>query len=287
MNANTSARPTSGLGTLGTVLFAVVLLVALQYLQNFLFSESGLEGKEIIKGTVKANPDKSYVTIADELPALYEGGEYSFNFWLQINDYEHLRGHNKHVLSIGGGSFATLLVYLGPQTSNLAVRVHTRDASVGAQPAGSAATPLDAAANLTTEAITSLFGNAVADSSLISQSRPCDINNVELQKWVQVTITLNNKTCDVQIDGKLARSCVLPSFQKVDKSGLSLRVAEQKGFGGFLSNVSAQNYALNPEQVWRLQMSGPGRKYSFTEQLKSLFDPNAVSAFDYPKQNIV
>ena len=57
-------------------------------------------------------------------------------------------------------------------------------------------------------------------------------------------------------------------------------------FGGFVSNVSAYNYALNPEQIWRLYMAGPGAQYGFLDYLKSLFDPKAAAAFDYPKQNI-
>jgi hypothetical protein len=132
-----------------------------------------------------------------------------------------------------------------------------------------------------------MFGNLQQENSLIYTPRACDITSIDLQKWVQVTVCLNNKTCDVYLDGKLARSCVLPSFYKVDKSNLALSLCDYNGFGGFISNTSAYNYALNPEQVWRLYMAGPGPQYGFLDYLKSLFDPKALSALDYPKQNIV
>jgi hypothetical protein len=274
----------------GKVIFVILSLVALYYLYQFLFGPTGLEGKTVLNAVKEANPDKPYVTFADNLPALYEGGEYAVNAWIYVNDYSVNRGLNKPVFILGGTSFATLAVYLGPYRNSLQVRVHTKDGSAtvaAASPTPSPSGSDETGDSLTAEALQSMFGKLQQENSLLYSPRACDITSVDLQKWIQVTVCLNNKTCDVYLDGKLARSCVLPSFYKVDKSNLALAVCDYKGFGGFVSNVSAYNYALNPEQVWRLYMSGPGPQYSFLDYLKSLFDPKAIGAFDYPKQNIV
>ena len=275
------------LRSISSLIFVVLALVALYYLYRFLFGASGLEGTTVITGVKPANPDKAYITRADSIPAIYEGGEYSLNFWVYINDYAVNRGMNKHVLTLGGSSFLTLAVFLGPYKNSLNVRVHTA-ATGGAVPTAAAASPMPGTGpeDLSVNNLSNIFGTLQTESSLLSTSRPCDISSIDMQKWVQVTIILNNKTCDVFMDGKLARSCVLPTFYKVDRTGLTLNVCDYNGFGGYVSNVSAYNYTLNPEQVWRMYMNGPGPNYSIGDYIKGLFDPKALSSLDYPKQNI-
>jgi hypothetical protein len=277
----------TSISTISKVVFPILALVALYYLYKFLFSSTEFKGKTVINGIKDANPDKAYIAIGEQLPAIYEGGEYTLNGWIYINDYSVNRGRNKHVFSIGGSSFLTLAVYLGPYKNSLNVRVHTKIGAAGAVVTAPASpSPMDAGDDLSTTNLNNIFQQLQQDTSLISASRPCDIPNVDMQKWVQVTVVLNNKTCDVYMDGKLARSCILPTFFKVDRSNMTLRVAEYGGFGGFVSNVSAYNYALNPEQIWSLYMSGPGPQYGLGDYLKSLFDPDALGSFEYPKQNI-
>lgn len=211
------------------------------------------------------------------------------NTWIYINDFSINRGKNKAVLVLGGSSFATLAIFLGPYKNSLNVRVHTKNgdtavvgnAAMG--PSSSASGPED----LSTANLNSMFSSTQTDASLMDMSRPCDIPSVDMQRWIQVTVCLNNKTCDVYLDGKLARSCILPSFYRVDKSNFGLTMLPYGGFGGFVSNSSAYNYALNPEQVWRLYMAGPGPQYSLWDYVKSLFNPKAVGAMDFPKQNIL
>jgi hypothetical protein len=68
---------------------------------------------------------------------------------------------------------------------------------------------------------------------------------------------------------------------------MKLSMCNYKGFGGFISNTSAYNYALNPEQVWRLYMAGPGPQYSLWQYITSIFNSKEAMTFDYPKQNII
>jgi hypothetical protein len=286
MDAVQSMMP-EGSGLVAKLIVFILALVALYYLYQFLFGPSGMVGTKVLNKIIAANPDRPLVIPASQLPAIYAGGETTINGWIYINDYSINRGMNKPIFTLGGTSFLTLAVFLGPYKSSLGVRVHTREngdstAVVTASGPGIGQSSDD----LSTRSLSMLFGNMQQEGGLLSESRPCDIDSIDLQKWVQLTICLNNKTVDVFVDGKLARSCVLPTFYKVDTSGLALNICDFKGFGGFVSNVSVYNYALNPEQVWRLYMSGPGPEYGLLDYVQSLFDPSAVGAFDYPKQNI-
>jgi hypothetical protein len=270
-----------GAGLIWKITFPILVLISLYYLYQFLFGTNGLEGSLIMKNIRKSSPDKPYIFLADptissSVPAIYEGGEYTINGWIYIDDYSIRRGYNKHVFSLGGSSFLTLAVFLGPYKNSLNIRVHTLDDK----------SPNSASDNLKAENLGSIFTTIQQDSSLLNPTRPCDIQSIDLQKWVQITVTLNNKTCDVFIDGKLARSCILPSFYRVANSNMALRVAEYGGFGGYVSNFSAYNYALNPEQIWRLYMAGPGPQLGIGDYIAALFNPKAAMSVDYPKQNI-
>lgn len=266
-------------GILPKVILFIVILVALYYLYSFLTSNSGLEGNIVINSVKTAAPDPltGYTTTGDALPAIYEGGEASFNTWVYINNYSVKSGHNKHLLSFGGSEFLTCLLYLGPYKNTLSVRVQTR-------PAVDSSNTSDV--DLRTDKVNSLFVSSQTESSLLDPNTPCDISSIELQKWVQVTVVLNNKTCDVYLDGKLTRSCILPSFYRVDKNDTKLSICKHGGFGGFVSNVSVYNYALNPEQIWKLYMTGPGPQYSLWEYITSIFSPSSAMTLDYPKKNI-
>jgi len=278
-------------GIVVKVIFVILALVALYYLYQYLFGASESQAVIVVPSILPATPSAPITKPGASLPALYEGGEYSINTWIYINDYSVKAGSNKHVLSIGGTNFLTLLMYLGPYKNSLHVRVHTKDltknvGSTGARSMNaSGGTPLQDYNDLTnTTSFTSMFnGPAVGNAD---ENKPCDIPMIDMQKWVQVTITLNNKICDVYIDGKLARSCILSSFFKVDKAALSLKLLDQGGFGGFLSNTSVYNYSLNPEQVWRMYMAGPGQQYTFWQYISAMFDPNSVNSMTNAKMNV-
>ena len=46
----------------------------------------------------------------------------------------------------------------------------------------------------------------------------CGVHNIPIQKWVNVIISVYNRSLDIYIDGKLVRTCMLPGVPKVDNS---------------------------------------------------------------------
>ena len=106
---------------------------------------------------------------------------------------------------------------------------------------------------------------------------------LDLQKWVLVNVVSNGTTIDVYLDGKLGRSCILPGNIKIDiNKATTLKLFMHAGFGGYVSNLSLHEYALNPEQIWRYYMAGPGPSYTPWQYIQSLFDPKAIGSFSYP-----
>jgi hypothetical protein len=102
-----------------------------------------------------------------------------------------------------------------------------------------------------------MFQENAMDDSLLTEPPMCDLPEVDLQRWVMVTVVMSGRTTDVYMDGKLARSCVGPSYYKVDPTGVTPKICERGGFDGYVSGMSVANYALNPDEIYRAYLSGP------------------------------
>lgn len=271
------------------VIFIVLILVALYYLYKYLFTSSGLEIKVVNNEFVSAKTnEKSYAVSKTypDVPVIYTGGEFTVSTWVYVTDWKSVNGGKpKHIFTLGkdigsataaSGSAAnpdtvneqTLTVYLDAYNNTL----HT---AVSLAASGSEAT--DKSYTIMKTDIASPEG-AFNDAGLKGKAgSKCSVGDVELQKWVLFTFCLNNKVMDIYMDGKLARSCVLPSMYSVGSDPskpVSLKMAGYGGFGGFIGRTLMSNYALNPEEVWKLYMTGPGPEMSIFESLGSLFDPN-------------
>ena len=249
----------------GGVVILILGAVALYYLYQFLFTSNGMATTSLITTSIAGN-----TVMKDLLPISppYEGGEYSVSFWMYITAFKDLIGKNKHILEIQGTNKSMMVVGLGSISNKLLVRVNTAT--------GNSSDPLSKAN------IPNLFKANVYNSGLTENLELCDLPEVELQKWVSVAVVLSGKTCDVYMDGKLTRSCVLPNFYRVDSTGVKMKL-DYGGFEGYLGDVSTYNYALNPDQIYRMYMTGPtDNQSSFLSWIQNIFDVKGQLSIRYP-----
>jgi hypothetical protein len=92
-------------------------------------------------------------------------------------------------------------------------------------------------------------------NTFASPNEGCDIKNIPLQKWVHIAYILNNRTVDIYIDGKLERSCVLRGVPKLNDD--PVRVCDNGGFFGKISNLVYFRYAMKPDEVYNIYSKGP------------------------------
>ncbi len=279
-NAVKNALPGMG-GVTQTVTSVIVLIIGvtiLYYIYKFFFLGEQATSKAILTTAIPANPADSPSPY--EIPAVYEGGEYSITFWTYITAYKDMVGKGKHILELSpntttGTPTSTLVVGLGPFNNKLMVRVNTNAAG---------------SEQLTRVNVENIFKpTQVPSGQLLNDTMPiCDLPEVELQRWVCFGIVLNGRTIDVYMDGKLARSCVLPSFYTVDPNGVRMKLLQYGGFDGFLSNVYAYSGALNPDQMYRIYMNGPADTAAsgFLGWIKSLFNVKGEVTYYYPTVGI-
>jgi hypothetical protein len=271
-----NAVPASGGLTQSIMSIAVVIIgiVFLYYVYKYFFEEQGKISQAILTTAITANPATSPKTY--EILPVYEGGEYSITFWTYITAYKDTVGKAKHVLELApnsttGNPLSTLVVGLGPYNNKLMVRVNTN--SSGTE-------------TLTRTKVNSIFQpTQVPSGQLLNDTMPmCDLPEVELQRWVCFGIVLNGRTVDVYLDGKLARSCVLPSFYTVNATGVNMKILQYGGFDGFLSNLYVHSVALNPEQMYRIYMNGPAdiAATGFLGWLGGLLNVKGEVTYQYP-----
>jgi hypothetical protein len=270
MNSVTNSFPAAR--SIGGVVVIILAAIALYYLYKFIYGTESLVTAPIIttaiSGSTKTKP------ALYTMPSIYEGGEYSISFWVYITGFKDQTGLNKHILEVRGVDFSTLVVGLGSHKNKLICRVNTAGGS-----------SISGKTSLTTSEVKSLFQTTQVPSGLLEDGMElCDLPEVDLQRWVSIAIVLNGRTCDLYMDGKLARSCVLPGPFKVDPKGYQMKLLDFNGFDGFLSDVNCYQYALNPDQTYRIYMSGPSDTAAsgFLGWLKSIFGLEGEVTYKVP-----
>jgi len=258
--------------SIGGIVIVILGAVALYYLYQYVYGVQGLTGQTIIGIAIPGNVATKPALYT--IPPIYEGGEYSISFWIYVTGFKDQTGLNKHILEIRGVNYSTLVVGLGAHKNKLMTRVNTAGGSA-----------LSGKTSLNTNEVKSLFTSTQVPSGLLEQGMElCDLPEIDLQRWVSINIVLNGRTCDLYMDGKLARSCVLPGPFKVDPKGYQMKLVDFDGFEGYLSDVTCYQYALNPDQAYRIYMGGPSDTASsnFTGWLKSIFGLEGTVTYKVP-----
>lgn len=296
---------TSGSGTLGmsalTIGFVIVGLVAIFYMYTYVYKNAQFSGSVLVSNKISARTPPT-------LPSSYklptEGGEYTVNVWVYINSFNSNMNTPKHIFEIYGAKFSTLLIALGAFKNTLMVRTHTADpGQMTTSGSGSGSTQgftdfteltgpknetpdnsvatsttppnVEGFANndsLTPSVVSGLFKPKAANDSLMITPPPCDLPEIDLQRWTLVTVVLSGRTTDVYLDGKLARSCGNPSYFKVDPAGTSIKMLQNSGFDGYVGKTSVANYGMNPDEIYKTYLSGPeGSPLDILKWIESLF----------------
>lgn len=262
------------------VCLLIILGVCLYYLYRW-FNGSGDVMDSIIYDNVSSgmvamstNPSTfaSNISNSPDVPPLYGGGEYSVSTWIYITNWGVNSGKNKVFLTLsnGGNSFSTLVMYLGQNVNKLGIRVSTGNLVTSTAASGTAG-------NIDTTQMDKIVNNVTPYTDVASDFMMCDIESVDLQRWVNITVVLSGRTQDVYIDGKLSRSCVLKGLFTVDGGNQStLVLGGPNGFGGYIGLTTAANFAYSPDQVYKKYQDGPFNN-SWWNKLKNYFKNASVS----------
>jgi hypothetical protein len=255
---------------IGGVVIIVVGAVLLYFLYDYMFNIGSIQKK----GEIVASPISSTAEVVDYPQGgdvklnqvIFTGGEMSVSFWIYVTGTQANSPNKKHIFHLGtdqtGATGNVLAVMLGPAQNNALVVKVAEGTDFNLQ-------------------------SFVTQNINLSES--CNIANMEFGRWVNVTIVLNNNVCDVYMDGKLSRSCVLKSQFLVPSAttpALKFFVLKKEiGTGvdttwnGSLSGLNFYNYAISPDEAYRIYFAGPsGASGDLWAAIKSFFGAGQKAA---------
>jgi hypothetical protein len=228
----------------------------------------------------KMAPGKITQTIkAEKLKNTNNSSNFTYSMWLYIDDWNYNFGQEKMVLDRGNSP----TVVLGDKPNTLKIFMRYYDASkkttlpVGAvastgMNAATAAACAACAAGYTcacdqcnngvpdAQSAADAEAQAAADAArraANSSVNTCLIENIPIQKWVNVIVSLYGLTQDVYLDGKLVRTCVMPGVPMVNNSA-PINVTSKGGFSGWTSTFKFWSDASNPQQAYNIYKDGFG-----------------------------
>lgn len=236
-------------GSIMNIVYVIGFLVALWVLYKFLISSSDLE-VGLLNAEADANRPQSFPLPDGQQVRVKAGGEYTVSFWMYINSWDYRAGLAKSVLQIvdsSAPSHALFTSILYPNEPKMMIRVHT-DSSKG----GMDYTNFSNFNTLLSGSQNGAMFGPTMDSPM------CDLADIDLQRWINITVSVNGRIVDVYYDGKLARSCVLPDIPSAPSSGRqAVAIGQKGGYGGKISGIQFFAYPLTPDRIYSIYQAGP------------------------------
>ena len=94
--------------------------------------------------------------------------------------------------------------------------------------------------------------------NLLGPDSKCDIENVPLNRWFHLAITVKDDSSEVYIDGKLVKTCVYENLPIISKG--DLWITNKGGFDGRLTEFKIFPYYLTHDDIRTIYNRGPDNK---------------------------
>jgi hypothetical protein len=260
---------------------------------------------------------------AKSLKNTNNSSNFTYSMWFYIDDWNYMFGNNKTILSRSGGPDVilgakpnTLTVNIayystgnnpsgapsGPNTKNCAANAANAQACQacnngfscacsGCDPALYSATyntSVNPPRPLVLNPPCSNNVSAESDGSAGRRNRgsisSCLIENIPIQSWVNVIISLYGSTLDTYLNGKLVRTCVLPGVPNIDNTA-DILVTPNGGFSGWTTKFQYWPNAINPQEAYNIYKDGFGNSIlgnmmnKYRMQFSVLKDNKSVGSF--------
>jgi hypothetical protein len=242
------------------VVYLLVAAIVFYTVYVVLFPPPDIHEQVVIKQTLSATGLQEQHKLKKNI-TIETGGEYTFQTWIYISNWDYKAGQVKHVFTLasdgkpgnGRPEHITMLGALYPNENKMMIRVF-QDTTTAANAPASQGPDFTVKSNLE-----NLFSGSVGMGAFDnSVGFPiCDIQDIDLQKWICLAVVVNGRVIDVYVDGKLARSCVTAGIPTVEKGSNFLTVGQFTGWGGNVSTTRVFGYALTPGRLYEIYQNGP------------------------------
>lgn len=202
------------------VLGAIILMYAGLFIFNYFRKQAG-KPEISLMGATPSSGDQTPTPVDGKtrtvLPAssmpLSEGNDYGIQLWMFIKDWDYKFGQEKNVLKRVAPTEGTINPQITLEPSDNTLRV-----SVNVFPTGTG-----------------------------TDSFTCSVENIPLQTWFSLSVTVFQRNLDIYLNGRLVKSCVLPGVPKPALGDIVLN--DDGGFSGSICNVHTYAQMLGPDDT--------------------------------------
>ena len=103
------------------------------------------------------------------------------------------------------------------------------------------------------------------NKTLLDIESLCDIENVPLNRWFHLVITVNDNVVQVYIDSKLKKTCVEKNLPIITQG--NLYITNFGGFDGMLTKFKIFPTNLTGRDIEKLYLRGPDHKNNLIDAL--------------------
>lgn len=229
------------------MIVGLLAVLAVAGLAVYYFGFSGSASGDVLPdGGVSGDTELSLSS--GVLAAGTEQGTYSMQWWMLVTDWATKYGQEKPVVSRATPTgHVNPQVVLHPTDNKLLVRV----SYLPAEP--SADKPAKDATQQAIEALIAQAKNAkqpiptwlqAAQTIGDYETFECEIGNIPLQAWYSVSLSLQQRSLDVYLNGQLVKTCLLPGVPV--GSAAQAVVGEKGGFAGKIAEMHFSTQPLTP-----------------------------------------
>jgi len=221
------------MGLVGNILIVIVILIICYFVYSLFFRKT----KTL---THMNRADTKAVVVKHKNLPHNNSSDFTYSIWFFIDDWNINYGEYKNILW-QGGSNPDIAISLDKYENDLKIVIESYT---------------------NTEQI-SQYDNQYRSQKKVLDDITADsftIPNVPLQKWVNLITSINGRTMDVYLDGKLVKTYILPGVAKTDSNADILVGNYQpylKGFSGWTSKLQYMAHASNPQEAYDIYKKGP------------------------------
>lgn len=211
--------------SLVVIIGLVIVILAALFIYNVVAVSTGkkpttLLGAPTVPDQMPLPVDgKTKTTISGSGAPITQGADNSVQFWMYIKDWDYEFGKKKSILYRKDSTT--------PAFRNPDISLHPTDNSIDVK--------------------VSIYPGDQSSTSSTGDSFTLTVENVPLQSWFSISVTVFQRNLDVYINGKLVKSAVLPGVPR--PAAGDIIVADGGGFSGQICNVHAYPNMIGPSDA--------------------------------------
>ena len=222
-----------------TLLIFVLLWLIVKFIHNSFFAASYLTtGVSDASIQEVINASDLAVNSTNSQPT-----NFTYSIWIYIDDWNYKYGMVKPILLRNGSTNNTNSVTT-PVSINSSSIVPCPFIHLGA----------DSNKLVINQAVYPSSGST--STPTIHDIDKVEIDNIPLQKWVNILMSVYGRTLDTYLDGKLVNTHVLTNTAYVGNSTSNVYVTPHGGFSGFRSNLQYFPNETDPQTAWNIYAAG-------------------------------